>query len=240
MPNERHVQELLPAYVVGALDPDDAKRVDEHVMACGLCRQELDAFAVAADEIALWAPEVEPSREVKERLMQRVRNMRRDPPQQGATRRRWKERLLPAWGLASLVLSVTLVAFNLVLWQRLQTLESITAPGGMQAIALAASETVPDASGFVIVGADGRNGVLVVDRLPALPDDQQYQVWLRRDGEQTSGAVFSTDETGYRGLRLQAPASLFEYATLEVTIEPAGGSAQPTGARVIGGRLFGP
>jgi anti-sigma-K factor RskA len=237
MSTDRHVQDLLPAYVVGALDPDDAKRVDEHVMACGLCRQELNAFAVAADEIALWAPEVEPSREVKERLMQRVRSMRPDP---APARRLWRDRLLPAWGLASLVLSVSLLAFNVVLWQRLQRLESITAPGGMRAIALAASETLPDASGFVIVGADGRNGVLVVDRLPALPDDQQYQVWLRRDGELASGALFSTDETGYRGLRLEAPRSLFEYAALEVTIEPAEGSAQPTGPRVLGGRLFGP
>lgn len=240
MPND-HVQDLLPAYVLGALEVDEARRVDEHLPTCGLCRQELHELSDTASALALWAPAVEPRPEVKDRLMARVRASR--PPARvpaPAARRPWLERLLPAWGLASLALILALLAFNLSLWQRLQRLETLTAPGGMRAIALTGAEAMPQATGFVLVGADGMNGALVVDRLPPLPEDQEYQVWLRRPGEDLSSAVFSTDETGYRGVRLEAPESLFAYTSLAVTIEPAGGSPSPTGAVVLGGALFKP
>jgi anti-sigma-K factor RskA len=147
---------------------------------------------------------------------------------------------VPAWGWASLGLILVLFVSNLALWLRLQRLETITAPGGMRAVALVAAPALPEATGFVLIGADGRNGALVVDRLPPLPEGQEYQVWLRHAGQETSGGVFSTDESGYRGLRLEAPLSLYEYSDLGITVEPAGGSLQPTGALVLGGPLFNP
>jgi anti-sigma-K factor RskA len=136
------------------------------------------------------------------------------------------------------VLIVALGAFSAAQWQRLNRLETVTAPGGMRAVALTGTEAQPLATGFVLIGADGLNGALVVDRLPPLGEDQEYQAWLIRDGERTSGAVFATDEFGYRGVRLEAPRPLFEYDSVGITVEPAGGSQQPTGPRVLGGPLF--
>jgi anti-sigma-K factor RskA len=243
MSRERHVQELLAAYVLGTLEPDDARRVDEHLPACWLCRQELDELAGVADVLAFSVPAAEPSPEVKERLMRRVRASlppdRQAPARPAGPPARQRALLrVPAWGWAGLGLVLVLLASNLALWVRLQRLETITAPGGMRAVALAAAPAVPQATGFVVIGADGRNGALVVDRLPPLAAGQEYQVWLQRDGQQTSGGVFTTDESGYRGLRLEAPLSLFEYSRLGITIEPTGGSTQPTGTLVLGGPLF--
>jgi anti-sigma-K factor RskA len=142
--------------------------------------------------------------------------------------------------LVSLGLIIALAAFNLSLWQRLNQLEFITAPGGMRAIPLSAADAASQATGFVIVSGDGDNGALIVDGLPPLNESQQYQLWLIRDGQRVSGAVFSTDERSYGGTRIRAPGSLLKYSSVGITIEPAGGSPQPTGAKVLGGQLFNP
>jgi anti-sigma-K factor RskA len=147
---------------------------------------------------------------------------------------------LPVGVFAGLLLIVSLAVSNIMLWGKLANSEVLRGPLGMRAIALQNTVASVGASGFVIVSADGQNGVLVVDELPALDAAHEYQVWLRRDAKETSGAVFSVDESGYRGLRIIAPDSLLTYSAVRVTIEPKGGSADPTGTEVLTGSLFNP
>ena len=238
MSNEAHVLDLLPAYVLNSLESDEVRRVEEHLSTCLICRDESNAFQATADQLSFAAPAAFPSPDLKERLMQRLRATRPQPrvPVQTPARS-WLERLLPAWSLASLVLIFALAGFNFLLWQRLNHLETFTSPGGMRAVPLLASTSASQATGFVLISADGDSGALIVDGLPPLGEKQDYQLWLIRNGEKTSGAVFSTDERNYGGTRIRAPRSLLEYSAAEITIEPAGGSAQPTGEDVLGGPL---
>ena len=237
--DDTHVLDLLPAYALGILGADEADHVEEHLLSCWICRAESSTFQDTAEELSFAAPVAAPSPDLKDRLLQGVQSVRPQPriPAQGA-RRPLVERLLPIWGMASLGLIIALTAFNLSLWQRLNQLEFITAPGGMRAIPLSAADAASDATGFVLVSADGDSGALIVDGLPPLDADRQYQLWLIRDGERTSGAIFSTDEKNYGGTRIKVAGSLLEYSAVDVTIEPAGGSHQPTGAVVLGGPLF--
>ena len=239
MLNGKHVLESLPAYVLGSLEDEEARLVAEHITVCGLCRKELDAYQIVADQLSLAVPDAPPSVELKSRLMERIQNLNRKPGSQ-STGWRLPRRLIPAGILAGLLLIVLLAFSNLLLWQRLKNLEVLTGPLGMRAIALQNSDEAPGASGFVIVGADGRNGVLVADQLPPLDEAYEYQVWLERDGKYTNGAVFSVDEDGYRGMRITAPESLLMYSSVQVTIEPAGGSDAPMGRQVLIGSLFNP
>jgi len=119
-------------------------------------------------------------------------------------------------------------------------LETVTSAGRMRAVPLTASEPNSRATGFVLISADGDSGALIVDGLPPLGESQQYQLWLIRDGQRTSGAVFSTDEKSYGGTRIRAPGSLLEYTAVDITVEPSGGSSNPTGAEVLGGPLSTP
>ena len=239
--DETHVLDLLPAYALGSLDADEASHVEEHLLSCWICRNESNAFQTVAEQLSLATPAASPSPDLKDRLLQRVQTARpQQPVLAQAARRSWPERLLPVWGLASLGLIIALAAFNLSLWQRLNQLEFVTAPGGMRAIPLNGTDEASGATGFVLVAADGRNGALVVDGLPPLNADRQYQLWLIRDGHRTSGAVFSTDEESYGGMRIKVAGSLLEYSAVGITIEPAGGSPQPTGVKVLGGPLFNP
>lgn len=241
--HDTHVLDLLPAYTIGSLEADERNRVEEHLLSCWICRDESRAFQTVADELSLAVPVAEPSSDLKDRLMQRVRSTRPKDQERGAqpvsTRPFW-ERLLPAWGLASLFLIVGLAASSFILWQRVNNLQVATAPGGMRAVPLSATDAAPSATGFVLMSADGEDGALIVDGLPPLGESQQYQLWLVRDGQRTSGAVFSTDEKSYGGTRIRAPRSLLEYSAVGITIEPAGGSTQPTGEQVLTGLLPNP
>ncbi len=240
MSDEAHIDDLLPAYAVGSLEADELKRVEEHLRSCLICRNESDAYEAAAEELGFAASVVSPSAELKDRLMQRVQSAtpkRQEQVSEPVPPRPFWERLLPAWGLASLFLIVGLAASSFILWQRVDNLEFVTAPGGMRAVALSATDAAPNATGFVLISANGDDGALVVDGLPPLGEDQEYQLWLIRNGERISGAVFSTDEKSYAGTRIRAPRSLLDYSAVGITIEPSGGSEQPTGAQVLRGTL---
>jgi anti-sigma-K factor RskA len=238
MSDELHVLDLLPAYVLNSLEADEVRRVEEHLSTCLICRNESSAFQATAAQLSFAAPAAMPSPDLKDRLMQRVRATRpptRVPVQPSA--RSWLERLLPAWSLASLVFIFVLAGFNVLLWQRMNHFEAVSLAGRMQAVPLVASTSASQATGFVVISADGDSGALVVDGLPPLGEQKQYRLWLLRDGERTSGAVFSTDEKNYGGTRIRAPRSLLDYSAVDITIEPTGGSSQPTGEKVLGGPL---
>jgi anti-sigma-K factor RskA len=126
------------------------------------------------------------------------------------------------------------------MWQRLNQLQIGTTSLGMRAVPLSAPVTGSTATGFVLISADGEDGALIVDGLPPLKEGQEYQLWLIRDGQRISGAVFSTDENNYGGTRIRAPRSLLDYSAVGITIEPEGGSPAPTGTQVLGGPLFNP
>jgi anti-sigma-K factor RskA len=239
MVNDLHVLESLPAYALGSLDEEEARPVREHIASCYLCRQELAAFQKVADQLPLALPEARPGSDLRPRLMARIQSLN---VKQSPKPRAWRFplRLSPMSSAVGLLLLVLLAVSNLLLWQRLTHLEVLRGPLGMRAIALQNTTAAPSASGFVIMGADGQNGVLVVDKLPQLDAAREYQVWLLRDSGYTAGSAFSVDESGYRGVRLTAPESLLSYTRVWVTIEPAGGSAQPTGEQVLDGSLFNP
>ena len=238
MMEEMHVLESLPAYALGSLDESEAKMVAQHLAGCHICRSELQAFQEVAGQIALTAPQAELAGDLKPRLMERIHGLN----QARARPKKWHfpERLVPLVAIASLVLIAILAVSNLFLWQRLDQLEVLAGPLGMRAVALQNTDAAPTASGFVIISADGENGVLVVDELPELDAQREYQLWLVRNGSNTSAAVFSVDESGYRGMRIESPQSLLVYSSVLVTIEPVGGSAEPHGEQVLAGSLFNP
>jgi anti-sigma-K factor RskA len=243
LPHDTHILDLLPAYAIGSLDADELHRVEEHLLSCWICRDESRAFQAVADELSFAVPVAEPSSDLKNRLMQRVQSTRskdRESVPKPVPKHPFWDRLLPAWGLASLFLILGLAASSFILWQRINNLEFATTPGGMLAVPLSGMDAAPHATGFVLISVDGDSGALVVDGLPPLGETQQYQLWLIREGQRTSGAIFSTDERSYGGTRIRAPRSLLDYSAVDITIEPAGGSPQPTGEQVLAGLLPNP
>lgn len=75
-------------------------------------------------------------------------------------------------------------------------------------------------------------GVLVTAQsVPAIPADRAFQLWvLPKQGSPVSAGVFQPEANGsiLKLIRVAAPFRIKETAALMVTVEPRGGSAQPT------------
>ena len=239
MVNEPHVSELLAAYALGSLDEEEQVQVAGHLTACADCRAELLSYEAVAGRLAFAAPDAAPPAALKQQILGGIQT----PHQQPAVgpQRSWRQQLAgffrtsaPAWRVASLALVVLLVITNVWWWQRAGREGSGVPGAGMRVIAMAGAETAPDAVGTLVISADGEYGTLVVDGLPALDPEHQYQLWLIRDGQRTSGGVFSVNPEGYGSLPIPSPEPLSSYAAFGITIEPAGGSPGPTGDKVLG------
>ena len=79
--------------------------------------------------------------------------------------------------------------------------------------------------------------LLLALNLDPLPLDKAYQVWLISNGRKYNGGLFRVDSTGF-GQAVIIPVVPFrQIDALVITIEPAGGSHDPTGADVLKGDL---
>lgn len=66
-------KEMLAAHALGALDMDEARRVEEHLSSCAECRAELEEWRETAGALAYSAGTAEPSPELRSRILKGVR-----------------------------------------------------------------------------------------------------------------------------------------------------------------------
>ncbi len=233
MTTHQDIENLIPAYALNCLDEDEALLLAEHLAACPACRNEMLAYQGTVNQLALAAPPAEPSPQLQQRLAQRIRPAPPAVPHRAAGN--WWQTVLagfkqsaPVWGAVAVLLLIGLGLANV--WPA-------TPAQPMRVVSLVHTQAAPNASGVMVVSSDGEYGAVIVENLPHLPNDQQYQLWLIDDGQRTSGAVFSVDEHGYRAVEVESPRYLIEYDGFGITIEPAGGSPGPTGPKVLGGEF---
>lgn len=232
---DEHVNNLIPGYALDCLDKAEFEQADAHLATCPVCRAELTAYQAVADQLGMAAPDVTCSDDLEARLMARVQSQ---PSVRSLPRPSWWERLrdlfrqtAPKWGLVAVALVVVLLMSNVILLRQMRSRSA------MPTIVLRGTAAHPDAVGMIVVGVHGDEGALVVDSLPPLDALHQYQLWLIKDGERSSGGVFSVDEGGYAVLWLESEEPLADYEAFGVTVEPAGGSPGPTGDKVLGGKF---
>ncbi len=236
--NEEHVKDLLAAYALDILTEVEKEQVLEHLAVCPECLAELRGYQVTTDELALASVQSVPRPAVKTSLMRQIKSRPKPTaaPVQQTQRPGWfhfVRRSAPAWGLALLIVLAVASGF---LWGRLQQMNpSSAAP--LRIVALASTDNAPEARGSLVISQNGEYGTLIVDNLEALDNDHQYQLWLINDGKRSSGGVFSVNSDGYASLPIYGPLPLNQYQAVGITIEPAGGSPLPTGAKVLGGEL---
>jgi signal transduction histidine kinase len=107
-----------------------------------------------------------------------------------------------------------------------------------QARPLEAAAGLGSAGGRAYVDAASDQVLLVVSQMPTLPTDRAYQLWfVRPDGQRDSGGMVRVDAQGEGTILARAPAGLPAYSAIGVTEEPASGSLQPSGPRVVGAAL---
>ena len=93
------------------------------------------------------------------------------------------------------------------------------------------------ARGMMMVSQAGTRALLLVVDLPPLPADKVYQVWLIKGHTKYNAGWFTVDSTGYGQTVIIPVAPFWEFEAAGITIEPVGGSIDPTGVNVLKGDL---
>jgi anti-sigma-K factor RskA len=95
----------------------------------------------------------------------------------------------------------------------------------------ATTTAMKQGQGTLIYSRKERRLVLIGRGMPTLPGNQTYQLWLMTEtGAPVSGGVFRPDQAG--NVEVPASGNLDGVDRMGVSIEPAGGSPQPTPSTV--------
>lgn len=113
-----------------------------------------------------------------------------------------------------------------------QMLAIYTAPT-WEVARIVGTEFALTSSGYIVLDPESDQAVLAVSELEPLSTDFTYQLWLIRDDEtRVSAGIFDSDPEG-NSTHIFATETFNTFEAIGVSIEPAGGSEQPTGATVM-------
>jgi anti-sigma-K factor RskA len=224
---------LTGVHVLDALDdPAEQHRFARHLRLCQACAAEVRGLREVATSLALAAA-AEPPSGMRERVMAAVRRTRQLPPELDHHPRSRRPRLVPV--LAAV--AVVAVALACVLAVRLDSTQRQLSAAQARARAINSVLSAPDArilsarttSGAlatVVVSAARHDLTVAVAGLRPLPDGEVYQLWLIGPPRTRSAGLLPAAVAGRAGPVLAT--SLARGDKLGMTIEPAGGTSQPT------------
>ncbi|MBS1786279.1 MAG: anti-sigma factor [Acidobacteria bacterium] len=244
------VKELGPLYAIGALETEAARQVELFLRrATAEQQREFAEWSELAALLPLSLPQSEPSHMVKASLMAQIeggQSLASEPIEAKVLPFRPKSRVTPQTQRWLLAASIALMFSSMYLaWQnyqiagqlknsefQLNTLqrqfENFLSPT-TKVISMSGVET-PAAYAKVIWDTETHTWEVHIKNLPAPPTDKDYQLWYVTADAKINAAVFRTTENGSRELKLSLPpAALNGLAATAVTLEPKGGSPQPTG-----------
>jgi anti-sigma-K factor RskA len=231
------VHTLSGAYALDALSPEEAAEFRRHLDGCQACRDEVRELQRAAAQMGR-AEATTPPPELKARILAAAERTPQEPPARaGRTsevedrgsesgRPRW-----PAW-LAAAAAAVVIAGGGVVGLQAMQDEEPTLPPSASQVFEAEDARTATvrtENGGKLTVGVSPSRNEMAVDArdLPDLDGERVYQLWAVHGEEMVSvGVLQDTDEGAAMGM----PE---EDTTVAVTVEPDGGSEQPTTAPIV-------
>lgn len=107
-------------------------------------------------------------------------------------------------------------------------------------IVMSGLDVNPNGYGKVIWDAEKQQALLQVSNLPAVPEGKDYQLWLIRDNKPIPSGVFAVHDPAkdsFFKIEELAEASQASANAFAITMEPEGGSPQPTGQMYLLGNV---
>ena len=226
------------AYLLGALEPEEARAFQAHLAECSICRDEVDSLRGVVQALPMAAPQYPAPRRLRRRVLRAVREEQSTLRSSGAGpagRRRGsglRGSSLTRRPVARPALAGALVAACAVIAVLL-----VTAISGSPSSGRLIRAQVTGVTGSAQLRVAHERAELVVHHLTPPARGHVYEVWLKAaHGKPVPASVlFSVSSAGNAEVGL--PRSVRGMSVLMVTSEPDGGSASPTGRPVIVAQL---
>ena len=215
------IRSLLPAYALGAVSAEELRTIRDHILGCDECMAEADSYGVAADGLALSVEETALPPGFADAVLAKVAH-----PQPAPARPAWN-RWLAALAATSVLVIAALTA----------ALFDVRDDLDRQQRALA--QILRDDSGMTLAGVEGAaarmvptpdGGLFAAAGLEEAPEGRTYQLWVIDDDGPHDAGTFEVDDGS---VLLEVDRSLGTAEAVAVTIEPDGGSAQPTSEPIL-------
>lgn len=255
------VRDLVAGYALGALTPEETRAFEAALSSSPELQQELQEHRELGAVLALAEAEPPPP-ELKARLRERIDQAKRgslggravSAPAPAPSRRSFTPIVMGAGLAAALIVAVglsikvgslndtirvrdsLLAAREQRLAEREATLNAILEPSVQLVTMVAPGETPPVAQVFL----DRTRGRAIVHLFNLKPASvgRAYQLWLlQKIGNPIASRVFNTEPDGH-GLEQAIPVPVGgDISGFAVSVEPAGGSPQPTSTPFLVGTL---
>ena len=220
------IHALSGAYAVDALDDVERDQFEQHLAACAECRAEVASLRETAALLTEAEAEAPPA-SLRAGVLGGIAQIRPLPPLRPdrsastGVRRRALPRLLAA------AAAVVLLAAGAVLWHPWHQGRTSVADQVLHASdAVRVTEKIHGGAGELTLVRSASVGaaVMVADHVPEPPAGKTYQLWLQQPGQPMTSAGLMSDPT--RPTVLSGDAATADAAA--VSVEPAGGSEQPS------------
>ena len=246
MADDRHT--LSGAYALDALDDNERRLFEEHLETCADCRAEVAEFAATAALLGMAAA-VPPPPQLRDRVLTEIRQVRQLPPERsnvrpirGVSRRSFTLMAAAASILAALAIALGVIAYQTdqrndqlaqQIEQQQEDVNALAAEAQRVADILAAPDAqrtvgeVQDGGAAAAVTSEELGEVILLTRdLPQLAEDLDYQLWFIDAEGPVSGGVLDVPPDG--DLAVVTEGDLAGVTTIALSVEPEGGSDQPT------------
>ena len=257
------IEDLLPFYALEALTDEERELVESYLAEHPEAREQLNDLHSGAAALPYGIKPIEPPPQVKESLMARVNadaqarfpSTARTPVQsQPSPRTGWFQNLFPVFSLGAAAIAIVwavvlslqvsglqreIASLHETLAKQSNSIEQIIAnlpkspPSNVITISLKGTNAQPHAHGQLIADPKEQSAVLIVAGLPKLQPNQTYQVWLIAGGKPVSAGLLTVDENGQGVVIITSEDSINSFQSLGISVEPEGGSPQPTGDIVV-------
>ncbi len=233
------MDESYELYLMGVLDPVEASEIAEHIHNnCEYCSERIqDASTLLASLSALAEP-VSPPVSLRKRILSLAA-----PAEQPKARRGWPLAFalaaaasiaLLVWGIREHdAIAETVSQLREVSRQRneLRSAMEILTETDTRTVNFGQSQSVPHGRVFL-----SRNGgvVFLGSRLPELTSGKTFELWLvPAKGNPQPAGLFKTNPEGVSVNVLERSINPSEYAAIAVSVEPDGGSPQPSAKPIL-------
>ncbi|WP_282697731.1 anti-sigma factor [Streptomyces sp. CC208A] len=232
------IHSLAAAYALHALDTAEREEFVAHLAHCEDCHGDVTEFEATAARLASAVGQ-DPPAALKQRTLTAVENVRQFPPQVPAARpvaglaQRLKRRAMPLALAAAVAAAVSFA--GLAAWQHRQNEDAQRQARQVQRQLDAVSDVLaaPDARAVhgrttngalaTVVSSERQNrAVFTATGLPAPARGHTYQLWLDHDGTMRPAGFIRSDGT------VLVDGEPADATAVGLTVEPDGGSAQPT------------
>jgi anti-sigma-K factor RskA len=250
------ILDLLTAYALGALEPEEIARVSALLEQRPELRATLAELRATADRLPYGLPEAIPPDDLRQRVLDHAIGRTRSAPQSVPRSRVKRARLwlLSLGGIAAAAVLAAAIGWAQLVGTRAE-LANVQAELAAARADLASAQTELKQTQIQIVeaqkviaslqGATGSAAILqtrggeavLVAQLPPLRPGRVYQLWRIQDGSNPASAgIFRVNPQGYVTAALP-PGQLPQMGeTIAVTDEPDGGSPGPTSDPLIVGK----